>query len=72
MQWANFKALVKAHKGWIEGEKAYFPTPHLKDCFEAACEAAESAWEAERERRDAMYYNALAKGELTRTSADYD
>jgi hypothetical protein len=68
MQWANFKALVKAHKGWIEGEKAHFPTPHLKDCFEVACEAAESAWAAEREAEQRRYYRDLSKGILTRTT----
>lgn len=28
---------VKKFDGWIEGEKAYFPTPHLKDEFEKYC-----------------------------------
>lgn len=70
MQWANFKALVKAYDGWIEGEKAYFPTPYLKDCFEAACADFERRIAEQSEYVARRYYQDLSKGILTRTT-DY-
>ena len=33
MSWRQFKALVEKFGGWIEGDKAYFPTPYQMELF---------------------------------------
>jgi hypothetical protein len=40
MTYAEFRKLVKAHKGWIDGEHARFPTPAHLAAFERALETA--------------------------------